>query len=264
MKRLTAVRVTFALFGLAACSSPGPIPMIASSPRPAPAASAVVPPPPASAVASSALPGFNASRIVAHRDSFAVAVGGQVVGYSVMALTREAGTFHVVTDNVLPPIVSQSENVVFNATTLSPLSYASNGTVQGMTVNSNVTITNGHAMGETQTPGPGGVKSTNIDMAISPDAISDDAVPFLVPALDLTDTYTVSFKTFDATPGEIVPTVVKVTGRETVTVPAGTFESFRVEVQQKTTSTLYVTVAMPHRLVLAKVQGGQVELRLIK
>jgi hypothetical protein len=108
------------------------------------------------------------------------------------------------------------------------------------------------------------VKTTNIDMAISPEVISDDAVIALVPALDLGDAFSITFKTFDVTPGEIVPTVAKVTGRETVTVPAGTFETYRVDVQQKTLSTMFVTVATPHRLVLARVNDGQIELRLAR
>ena len=55
-----------------------------------------------------------------------------------------------------------------------------------------------------------------------------------------------------------------VQARETVTVPAGTFETYRVLVHSKDDAVIFITTALPHRVVLVRVENGAVELRLAK
>ena len=260
MKRF-ATCATFILSVLAGCST-APPPVSAPIARPTVSAPAPAPAPAPSATPTIA---FNAAAILAGKDSFAVAVGGQTVGSSVMTLTREGGNYRLVTDNSLPQFgIHETENVTFSAATMAPATYTAQGMMQGMAINSDVTVTTGHAKGTAQEPGSGGVKTTNVDLAISPDVVSDDAIIVLIRGLPLTDSFTASYKSFHATPGEVLPVVVSVTGRETVTVPAGTFETFRVQIDQKDPSTVFVTITSPHRVVLGRLNGGQIEMRLAK
>jgi hypothetical protein len=59
-------------------------------------------------------------------------------------------------------------------------------------------------------------------------------------------------------------TRVMVAGMDTVSVPAGRFETYRLTVMARDTSSVFVSTAKPRRVVLVRLSDGSQEMRLLK
>jgi len=63
------------------------------------------------------------------------------------------------------------------------------------------------------------------------DLFADGAgADIVIAALPLADGYTTTFRNFDVMSQKVQPRVLKVVGSESVTVPAGTFDAWKVEI----------------------------------
>lgn len=209
---------------------------------------------------------FQPSKMAASgKDSMEVVFQGQVLGYALFSYARVGDNYRIVSDANLPAaMVRQQDSVVFNATTLMPISFVTRGSIQGMAMTTDVTVVDGRAKGTAIKPTPTGPQTVNIDLAIPAGAMADGAELALIPTMDLTDGLTLNFKSADASTGEMKDTEMKVTGKETVTVPAGTFEAYRISLKSKEQVTIYVTTAAPRRIVLLRLDGQNIEMRLTK
>ena len=186
------------------------------------------------------------------------------MGLAVLSLSREAANDRYVVDlSIQGGMVAQHYDVLFNATTLMPVSQLATMTIQGATLNTRVSIANGRATGTAQDPGPTGIVSSNVNLAVPPGTVDDQVLGALVLTLPLAEGYKTTFTSLGLMPAEVRTNEVSVLGKETVTVPAGTFETYRVLVHSRDDATMFVTTASPHRIVLVRVSSG-VELRLIK
>ena len=210
-------------------------------------------------------PFFRAAAVVVARDSFELHLNGQVRGAYMTSVARESGNFRVKSTFALGGSDMREEHdVVFNAA-LRPLSHAVKQTAQGLNYVTDVKVAQDRASGTAQNPGPAGIATANIDVAIPDRTIDDEAVPVLLPTLELAEGLAMTFNSLDARRGRILVNEVKVQGRESVTVPAGTFEVWNVTVRYSTSTqpvTMLVTTAEPRRLVL--VRQGPLEMRLAK
>ena len=101
-----------------------------------------------------------------------------------------------------------------------------------------------------------------IDVPLDTGIVDDDASTMLLTALPLDSARSFVFRTF-AAPGKVEITRVQVAGIDTVTVPAGRFESYRLTVMARDTSSVFVTTARPHKVVLVRLGDGSQEMRLI-
>ena len=101
-----------------------------------------------------------------------------------------------------------------------------------------------------------------VDVALDTGLVDDDASTALLAALPLDTGRAFTFRTF-ASPGEVQVTRVRVDGLETVTVPAGRFESYRLVVMARDTSSVFISRSSPRRIVLVRLAAGSQEMRLI-
>jgi hypothetical protein len=216
--------------------------------------------------ASAAAQRFNPSQLAARRDSFEVMVNGQAMGYSSVTLTREGENARVVTELTLPTInVRETRNMVFNATTLMPVSHEYRQTSRNSAATTRVTVANGRATGTAEQPRSGTVITSPVDVVIPPGAVDDELLGVLIPTLDLAEGFRTSFPTFYAS-GSIQSNALTVEGKETIVVPAGAFEVYRValELPSKEVVTMYVTTAPPRRTILIRGANAVIEMRLLK
>ena len=88
----------------------------------------------------------------------------------------------------------------------------------------------------------------------------------LLPTLDFTERTTGSFASFYYGSREVRVTQFTVPAKETVTVPAGTFEAYKLilTLPSKDTLAVFVTVAEPRHTVLIRGENGATEIRLVK
>lgn len=199
------------------------------------------------------------------RDSFDIIYQGNPIGAFVVSLSRSGENITLVTDaRVTQMGVTDLDSLVFNATTLAPVLATSNQAMGPMSAVGRVSIANGKATGTIQAPGPGGVQTLPVDVAIAAGTILDGADVLLIPTIDFSDALSVTYQAFDGKSGKTKSYTLKVLGKETVTVPAGTFECWKADLTSDETAQIWVTTAEPRKLIMLRQESQQVELKRAK
>jgi hypothetical protein len=139
-------------------------------------------------------------------------------------------------------------------------------TRQGAKAEAHLTYGAGRVRGTSFAPRPdGSVQQFTVDTAIAPGTVDENVAPFVAAALPLAPGQTVRLAVF--TPSEVANKVLtfKVGPPESVTVPAGTFQAYHVDVTgAKFPFVLYVSVATPHRVVKQEFVGQPFVIELVK
>jgi hypothetical protein len=219
---------------------------------------------------------FNADKVPigAHRFEMVMILGGEerTIGSSDVVVTRVGDNVRFFAVNVAPPIgLSERIEVLLNATSLAVLSHTadmSSGLDQG---HSSVSFAAGRAKGRVQQPTPqGGLRTFDVDLPMD-DNVTDDAIAdLLLATADLSPGMSGTFRSFNLSKGRIEATRVRVAGRETVSVPAGKFEVYRVELNGGSKGVVFLTTAEPHLLVAERLRKPvastilELELRLVR
>lgn len=204
--------------------------------------------------------------LVATRDSFAIMVQGNAFGFQVSELARGAEGWTLVEQTVLPALGLQQRTEVHLDPSGTLRSVSQRGQMQGRETSIDVTVANGRATGRATTPAPpsGEMKTTDIDAALPAGALDDNLLTAVAGAFRWAPGASFTVPVFGSGSGEVRQVTVRVAGTESVTVPAGTFEAYRVEVEGGPAPvTLFVTTAAPHHVVKIAPTGQPVEFVLV-
>lgn len=217
----------------------------------------------ASAAAQSSGP-VNFGALTARTDSFVVMVQGHPLGFQRTTVERTESGFRIVDDVQIGPIMSQHTEVELAADgTLR--STRQTGQVRGQNTNIEITYHDGRAKGSATTPSVAGLVTTAIDTTVGAHAIDDNLITALLPALDLSPGASFTLPVFLSGKGYEQSLTLTVKGTETLTVPAGTFEVYRVDLSGgQAPVAMYVTTDAPRRLVKIAPQGTPLEFVLAK
>ena len=214
-------------------------------------------------VAAGSLP-FDASKLVARTDSFSILVQGNPFGYQRSTLAKGADGFQYVEESQIGPILTQKTEVTLSGTgEVRKVTQA--GKVQGQDMKIDVVVADGRATGSATTPGPQGMNTVTVDTEVPAGIIDDNGLTALLPALPWSADATWSFPVLSSGEGTVKTYTLKVTGTESVTVPAGTVETYKVEMsggQQPVT--MYITTAAPHQVMKITVAGAPIEVVRVK
>jgi zinc protease len=207
---------------------------------------------------------IDVSRLVPRSDSFTVMVQGNPFGWSRTALEKTASGFRVTEETQLGPIMQQSTEVL-----LSPrgevLQAKQTGKVQGQELKLEASYAGGRVKASGTMPSPQGAKPVAVDTTVPPGTVDNNAIQALMPALKWAPDAKWTFNVFAPGEGQLRAMTLSVTGTESVTVPAGTFEVYRAELTGgRAPVTFLVTKAAPHRLGKVAQAGAPVEMVLVK
>ncbi|HEX8850974.1 MAG TPA: insulinase family protein [Gemmatimonadaceae bacterium] len=208
--------------------------------------------------------GIDVSKLVAAHDSFAVLVQGNPFGTSVRNVERTADGVKITEHSVLGPIMSQNTELLIGPDG-AMRSVMQRGTVQGMETKIDAAYTSGHVKGAATTVGQAGPKSVSYDTSVVAGIIDDNAISSVVPTLAWAPGASFTLPVFASGEGVARSITLKVTGKQSVTVPAGTFDSYVVEMTGGPVPVnLYVTAAQPYRIVRTVPVGPPIEIVLVK
>jgi zinc protease len=207
-----------------------------------------------------ALP-LDLSRLVPRRDSFAIMIQGNQLGAMADTLERVGERFHYREATRILGFVEQSLELELTGS-LAPLSVRQRGRIQGQETRIDVRFSDGRARGTAVTPGPTGeLRTVQIDTTIAPDALEENLVQVVLPALPWAPGAQFTFAVFESSSGEIRPTTLSVRGVEAVAVPAGSADCYVVEMTGgPQTVVFYLTRSVPHRLMKITLEGTSVEM----
>jgi predicted Zn-dependent peptidase len=204
---------------------------------------------------------LDAGRLVAGRDSFVVMLQGRALGYQTHEVTKAADGFTVTNVAMLGPIGTQTTTVTLSPT-LEMRRVAQTGKLGGRDVGVDVTYAGGKATGSANSPQPTGeIKAVTVNSDVPAGVIDDNAVATVLPLLSWAPNAKFTLPVFASGSGRLQPYTLAVTGTESVAVPAGTFQAFRVEVTGgQSPVTYWVEQAAPHRLLKVAPVGVPLEM----
>ena len=211
---------------------------------------------------------FDRAQLVTRRDSFQVSVQGNPFGYMTADLVASGDSAVYVEETVIAAAGFRQRTVVrFDPATFATRTVDQSGSGAGQALETRLVYENGRVKGRAQTPAPGAAapKVTDVDTALAPGTIDVNALQPLMAALPLTEGASVAVAVFEASDNATRTLTAKVTGTQEVTVPAGTFSAFRVEVaggQQP--FVFYVGREAPRRLLRVEIVGQPLVFELVK
>ncbi len=153
-----------------------------------------------------------------------LAVQGRDIEMDKMIEVAEVGNTWRVTENITSPMMSGSDESVVSKKTLMPVKRTAKqggGTVE-------MTYTASKVTGSMNMGGQNMAIDKPLDGALFADG---GGASLMLATLPLADGYTTSFRNFDLASQGIKTMTLSVLGKESVTVPAGTFETWKVDIK---------------------------------
>ena len=204
-------------------------------------------------------------RLAPRSDSFTVFVQGNPFGFQRGRLEKDGAGWKYSEDTNLGPIVQQHTEVRFGSD-LVPGSVVQGGKSQGLDTKIDVSYAGGRAKGSATTPQQaGGTKTVQVDAEVPKGAIDDNMITPLLAAFRWAAGAKFTVSVFQSGKGTVLPATLTVSGEETVQVPAGTIDAWKVDLTGgEQALTFWVEKAAPYRTVKIAIVGAPVELRLVK
>lgn len=205
------------------------------------------------------------AQIAARTDSFRVTFQGNPIG-AVVATVRQTPDSLVYTEQSALGGFAQRTTVVLDPADLSVKQTDQTTTAGGRTTEVHLRYAGGRVSGGGTVPQPGGAPKTyTVDTTLAPGTYDDNVVNLIVPALGLTPGKTFHVTLFSTGEGTAKPYTFKVGTPESVTVPAGTFQAYRIEVTgSQSPFVIHVTTEAPRRVVRTEIVGQPVVFELVK
>jgi hypothetical protein len=173
-------------------------------------------------------------RLVPLSLQYRVLVQGNPMGQGGRSLARatENGRDVLVLTSTMNigPFVQQADTVTVDARTFAPIRVRQAGRVQGQEAFVRLDYDGGRARGTARAPGREGMRDVTVDTAVAAGTLDDNQLEAMVPALPLVAGGRVTVPVFSGGQGGARVMTLAVAGEESVTVPAGTFACWRVEV----------------------------------
>jgi hypothetical protein len=197
-------------------------------------------------------PAYEPARITPGTSRYRILVQGNPFGEEVRTIARvqEAGrdAWQVITTTSLGPILSQNDTTVIDAATLRPIRVRQGGRVQGNETFVRLDYAGGRVRGQSRSPAGMGqpMNERTIDTTVTDATLDDNQMAATLLALPFAAGARFSMPVFSGGEGVLKTYTAAVVGEESVTVPAGTFACWKVEVTGATTPiTFYVAKDTP-------------------
>lgn len=185
---------------------------------------------------------FDASRLQPRTMIYAIRFQGNDVGSATTTWWRDGASFVAVTEQAAPG------GTIRQTTTFDPRTFAPKSLVLGLgaTGEFGLTVENGRATGRGIDLATG--QPQDIDLEVAPGTALDGMLDVALAVNSYEDVGEFTMKVLGGT-GQIQGTTVKRVGSETVEVPAGTFETHKLEITGAQPMTVWVTRTAPHIVV---------------
>jgi len=212
-------------------------------------------------------PALDRAQVVTRADSFEVLVQGNAMGGMTGSTTATADSVtYSERTSIAGGALQQNTMVRFNPADLTVSQVDQTGSTQGQPTDIHITYGGGRVKGKATTPQQNGPPQTiQIDTAIAAGTYDDNALAVVFPALPLAAGRTFNLSVFESGKGQVKLVQVKVSDGGSVIVPAGSFDSFKLDVTGgQVPTTFYVSKASPRRIVKIEFVGAPFIFQLVK
>jgi zinc protease len=213
---------------------------------------------------------WDESQIVARRDSFRLSLGGQALGYWIRSLGPTSvggkpGLIFMDTTSFGPYGTTVTQLTIDRAT-VRAVKHDLTGNFAGRTTEVHLTYgSDNHVTGNVNVPRPGGTtRAGPVDTTLAAHVLDEDMILALIEALPLAADARLSVAEFNASSGAVETISIKVSDGGSVTVPAGTFDTWKVDTEGGEAAFTYYVAKSPRRLVKRTLAGQPVVFELVK
>ncbi|HEV2751474.1 MAG TPA: insulinase family protein [Gemmatimonadales bacterium] len=206
-------------------------------------------------------------QFVPHTDSSRVLLQGNPAGFTVSEVRRSGDSLaYAERSNLAGGVFQQQTTVLLNPTDGSVQQVDQETTQQGQKAETHLTYRGGRVKGSSASPQQdGSVKRFDIDTTLPPGTMDENAVPFLVPALPLASGKSFTLTFFTPSENAIKTLTFKVTGPASITVPAGSFQAYQIDVTgSRLPFTMYVSTDSLRKVVKTEFVGQPFVVELVK
>jgi predicted Zn-dependent peptidase len=210
---------------------------------------------------------LDAAQFAAHTDSSRVVIQGNPAGFTVSEVRRAADSLvYTERSNLGNGVFEQHTTLLLDPRDGSVEQVDQVTVQQGRKAETHITYAGGRAKGSSAAPQPdGSVKRFDIDTTLPPGTVDENAVPFVVPALPLAAGKSLTLTFFTPSEQAVKTLTFKVSGPESITVPAGTFQAYHVDVTgSRVPFTMYVSTDTPRRVLKTEFAGQPFVVELVK
>ena len=210
---------------------------------------------------------LDASRLSAGVDSFTIFVQGKERGWQRLAREKDGAGWRVRDAVTIGAMVTQ-ESVIRLGSDLREIELRQEGTMRGTPMRISLDFSSSasgtRVLGTADTPThPSGTLA--IDTVVTLGAVDDNAITPLLSAVSWREGREIAFPVIASGKGTLSIYHVRVAGSDTVSVPAGHFETWRLELSAGETSIVaHVTRSAPFRIVRMQPQGAPFDIQLVK
>ena len=207
------------------------------------------------------------TQFTAHTDSSRVIIQGSPLGFTVSEVRHPADSLvYTERSSVGNGAFDQRTTLLLDPGDGSVRRVDQTTTQQGQTTETHLIYAAGRVKGSSAALQPdGSVKRFEVDTALPAGTADENAVPFLVPALPLTAGRSLTLRFFTPSENAVKTLTFKVSGPEAVTVPAGTFQAYRIDVTgSRVPFTMYVSMEAQRRVLKTEFVGQPFVVELAK
>ncbi len=189
------------------------------------------------------------ARLRVASDSFVVMLQGSPRGWQKLTTSRDGSDWLLGDALAIDSLVTQASTIRFDAQ-LNERSLRQEGKMRGRDMKITLDWMDGRVCGSAMTPSSGPTGAITIDTTSSVGMIDDNAVAPLLSAVRYRDSLDISFPVLASGKGTIAMQRLRVMSSESITVPAGQFVTWKVELRAERSAVIvYVTKAAPYRVV---------------
>ncbi|MCC6244711.1 MAG: insulinase family protein [Gemmatimonadaceae bacterium] len=210
------------------------------------------------------LQNFDLSKLVPRKDSFVVLVQGQAAGYVAVDVESVEGGWLVRERTDLMGGVVTQRSTLRNDATLAPVSIEQTGSMQGQQTGAQLSYRDGRAKGTVRAPTPTGIEAREVDAELPKGTLAAEALQLALPLFRWADGARFTVSIFNSAKRATETLTLTVIGSESVTVPAGTFECWKIEQTGGDAPVIYHLAKNPTRLIKISPVGQPIEIRLAK
>ncbi len=203
---------------------------------------------------------FDPSQLVVGRDSFAVMVQGNPLGALTRTIERsmqgDRPVFLVKSEIQIGALGGQSTEYVLDAASLDPITYEQAASQMGRTILAQLTYGEGGRV----TGSVSGAVEATVDTVFGTPVYDLDMLSTIVPTMALADGASFTLPIFQPTTQTFSQETLNVTDGGMVTVPAGEFDTWQVNVSGQLPWIFMVSKADPRRVVKMEIAPLSFEL----
>jgi zinc protease len=205
---------------------------------------------------------FDGSRLAPATFTYQVMVQGNALGTATATITQDGAAWRATSQlGIAMAGLSQADTVWFG-NDLVASAYKLLQTQGPNQISADLRLANGRITGATKLPAAAGGDRT-VDLAAIPGTRLPGMDALILAVADLADGKTITYPAYGVRANGVSNVTVKVVGSESVTTPAGTFDTWKMEMSGgDAPATLYVRKSLPHVLVKREVTGQPISIVL--